>query len=98
MVSSILGARTRRYRTREKYSHYEIKIEQKIEIPTFLDHRVPQDVFELDGVDIVMVCDIANPGKLKGRRDECQRIVNLLVPLSNSDWTFTSLMDLGRLK
>lgn len=33
--------------------HYEINIETEVELPAFFDHRIPEDIPELDRVDIV---------------------------------------------
>ena len=56
-------------RSGEEYLHDKVNIKQKIEVPTLFDQRIAKYVLELHGVDILMWCQISNPGQLDWRRN-----------------------------
>lgn len=66
--------------------HHEVEIEQEVEVPTFSDQRITQDVLQLHSIDVLVRRQISDFGKLELRgnmlglaRDE----VNIVPVLQN---------------
>jgi hypothetical protein len=45
--------------------HHEVEIEQEVEVPTFFDQGITQDVLQLHGIDVLVRRQVSDFGKLK---------------------------------
>lgn len=53
--------------TAEAYIHHKIEVKQKVKIPAFLNQRMSQNILDLHGIDILIICESANLGELERR-------------------------------
>lgn len=49
------------------YLHHKIYVEEKVEVPALLYHRVSKDILELHSINILVGGKIANPSELERR-------------------------------
>ena len=58
--------------------HDKVYVEEEVELPAFLDHRISEDIVQRDSVGVAFIVEISNMGQSKRRSDELRLWLRLI--------------------
>ena len=66
------------------YAHNKVYVEEKVELPTFLDHWISEDVVQCDSVDVTFTSEISDMGQPKRWPDGLHLLLLSVIGMAGS--------------